>query len=516
MFLTGTTTKVLTLFLTPNPAMSDSEPEPSEPFFPPSDEYDEYVSSSEDEWSHAYDEEDLSETREHGDMGTTMDATAFEDPDAAVQAFMRLARRATGRTRDSSVSPEERTPSPAERGHGPDIHTLLAERERGGGPRSPLEAINRRLASLFIPERPTLAASHHDRGYVGMFSERGDVYCTAWQGSRVLALYEPVLTGTQEHMRLAKTIHCRTIQWTVCDMAITSDSRFIAYSTIAPVIHLASVGDLPSGAPTTSVANVTDLHETFDLRNAVEYGEYGEGVWAVRWSAQDDMILAGTSKGCYLYDVRSNKVARRFMRHHQDDVNAVCYGDESGNVFYSGSDDSIILAYDARAKKAVVGGFVGHMSGLTYLDMAGGRWLLSNSKDQSAKLWDVRASMVSFAEAKKDRSEVRRFGYDYRWQAPARRLPRHPKDNSVTTYRGHAVLQTLIRAKFSPGYTNHAYVYSGSACGRVHIWDRYEGGLPIRVLDGGHDDVVRDVDWSPRTSVIASVGFEGNVVTWGC
>ena len=405
--------------------------------------------------------------------------------------------------------------SPKTQENGPSIHTLLAERERGGGPRTPPQAINRKLASRFIPENPTLHASHDDRGYVGIFTERGDMYAAAWQGSRVIALYQTVLIGTQERMRLAKRIHCRTIQWTVCDMAITSDQRFVAYSTIAPIIHLASVGDLSPGAPTTSVANVTDIHETFHLGD--EDAEYGEGVWAVRWSGQDDTILAGTSAGCYLYDVRSNKVSRRFVGHHQDDVNAVCYGDESGNVFYSCSDDSIILAYDVRVKKPV-GGFVGHMAGLTYLDMTDGRWLLSNSKDQSAKLWDVRASMVSFAEAKKDRSsgDVRRFAYDYRWQAPARRLPSHPRDNSLTTYRGHAVLQTLIRAKFSPDYTNHAYVYSGSACGRVHIWDRYQGGLPIRVLDGGHDDVVRDVDWSPRTSMIASIGFEGNVVTWDC
>ena len=393
------------------------------------------------------------------------------------------------------------------------IHALLAERERGGGPHTPPQAINRRLASLFIPEYPHLQSDHHDRGYVGKFTQSGAMYASAWQGSRVIALYETVLVGANEHMRLAKTIHCRTIQWTVCDMAITSDQRFVAYSTIAPIIHLASVGDLTSGAPTTSVANVTDIHETFHLRE--EDVEYGEGVWAVRWSGQDDMILAGTSAGCYLYDVRCNKVSRRFVGHHQDDVNAVCYGDESGNVFYSGSDDSIILAYDVRAKKPV-GGFVGHVAGLTYLDMAEGRWLLSNSKDQSAKLWDVRASMVPFAEAKKDRSsgDVRRLGFDYRWQAP-RRLPGHPRDKSVTTYRGHAVLQTLIRAKFSPDYTNHAYVYSGSACGRVHVWDRYEGGLPIRVLDG-HNDVVRDVDWSPRTPMIASVGFEGLIVTWDC
>lgn len=38
-------------------------------------------------------------------------------------------------------------------------------------------------------------------------------------------------------------------------------------------------------------------------------------------------------------------------------------------------------------------------------------------------------------------------------------------------YRGHAVLQTLIRAYFSPlATTGQRYIYSGSADGSVYIW----------------------------------------------
>jgi len=39
------------------------------------------------------------------------------------------------------------------------------------------------------------------------------------------------------------------------------------------------------------------------------------------------------------------------------------------------------------------------------------------------------------------------------------------------SYRGHAVLQTLIRAYFSPAATTgQRYIYSGSADGSVYIW----------------------------------------------
>ena len=38
-------------------------------------------------------------------------------------------------------------------------------------------------------------------------------------------------------------------------------------------------------------------------------------------------------------------------------------------------------------------------------------------------------------------------------------------------YRGHTVLQTLIRAYFSPAAsTGQRYIYSGSADGQIFVW----------------------------------------------
>jgi WD40 repeat protein len=48
------------------------------------------------------------------------------------------------------------------------------------------------------------------------------------------------------------------------------------------------------------------------------------------------------------------------------------------------------------------------------------------------------------------------------------------------TYRGHAVLRTLIRCHFSPREsTGQSYIYSGSADGMIHIWS-----LDGRVVQG--------------------------------
>jgi hypothetical protein len=50
------------------------------------------------------------------------------------------------------------------------------------------------------------------------------------------------------------------------------------------------------------------------------------------------------------------------------------------------------------------------------------------------------------------------------------RYKAHPQDCSVMTYKGHRVLQTLIRCHFSPAETTGGqYLYSGSANGRIHV-----------------------------------------------
>jgi WD repeat-containing protein 23 len=41
-------------------------------------------------------------------------------------------------------------------------------------------------------------------------------------------------------------------------------------------------------------------------------------------------------------------------------------------------------------------------------------------------------------------------------------------DTSIMTYRGHTVLQTLIRCHFSPAFsTGQRYIYTGCAAGRI-------------------------------------------------
>ena len=63
-----------------------------------------------------------------------------------------------------------------------------------------------------------------------------------------------------------------------------------------------------------------------------------------------------------------------------------------------------------------VGILAGHVDGLTYVDSRGdGRHLITNSKDQSIKLWDMRKFSGSDAQ-ESTYQVVRNHNWDYRWQ----------------------------------------------------------------------------------------------------
>lgn len=100
------------------------------------------------------------------------------------------------------------------------------------------------------------------------------------------------------------------------------------------------------------------------------------------------------------------------------DVNAVSYLNNSPNVFVSGCDEGIIKLWDSRCisdtRSEPVSVFVGHYDGITYIDSRGdGRHILSNSKDQSIKIWDLRNPSPTGSD--KNNRNVGLYNWDYRW-----------------------------------------------------------------------------------------------------
>lgn len=186
--------------------------------------------------------------------------------------------------------------------------------------------------------------------------------------------------------------------------------------------------------------------------------------------------MGGTSDhSVYVFDIDSQKSTLRIPGHN-DDVNAVCFGDASSpHILYSGSDDSLLKVWDRRSMgdSREAGVFVGHTEGLTYVDSKGdGRYVLSNGKDQTMKLWDLRKMMPTDKASKLD-TACYTTGFDYRHMAyPEKDYYAHPHDCSIVTFRGHRVLKTLIRCHFSPpGSTDSRFVYSGSEDGKVYVYN---------------------------------------------
>lgn len=118
-----------------------------------------------------------------------------------------------------------------------------------------------------------------------------------------------------------------------------------------------------------------------------------------------------------VYDVEMRTITLR-LEGHIDDINAVCFADPlSTNVLFSGSDDSVVKVWDRRSMAGgrEAGCLLGHLEGITYVASKGdGRYLISNGKDQTLKLWDIRKMMERSAFDALPRKDYC-SGYDYRW-----------------------------------------------------------------------------------------------------
>lgn len=151
-------------------------------------------------------------------------------------------------------------------------------------------------------------------------------------------------------------------------------------------------------------------------------------VFSLSFSACGKEIINGTSDGCiYIYDRYLNRRTLKipvgnFLR-NEIDVNAVGFLDDSSNVMFSGMDDGVVKLWDRRCLDETnpepIGVLVGHLDGITYIDSKNdGRYLISNSKDQSIKLWDVRSFSKNGAEERHGRLKqaTRNINdWDYRW-----------------------------------------------------------------------------------------------------
>lgn len=82
----------------------------------------------------------------------------------------------------------------------------------------------------------------------------------------------------------------------------------------------------------------------------------------------------------------TNRVDKVVEKAHHDDINSVCYANNyNSNILLSAGDDCVVKVWDKRAlinKQSVIGKFVGHSEGITYVTSRNdGIYLATNGKD---------------------------------------------------------------------------------------------------------------------------------------
>ncbi|KAG8009371.1 DDB1-and CUL4-associated factor 11 [Nibea albiflora] len=361
---------------------------------------------------------------------------------------------------------------------------MLTEREQGrcrGSSFSHGECS--RIRTHFLPNYVSHKDTYQQKAFCGVYSEDGNMFLSACQDQNI-RLYDT----SRGRFHLRRTVKARDVGWSVLDVCFTPDAQHVLYSSWSDYIHLCSIdGD-------------SENHTALDLNP----DERRFCVFSLAASTDGNEILGGANDGClYVFDLEQNKRTLKvsasecicsfcvslvgllvplpescppLVPHpatkidaHEDDVNAVAFADSSSQLLFSGSDDALCKVWDRRTlredRPQPVGQLAGHRDGITFIHSKGdARYLISNSKDQSIKLWDVRKFSPKEGLAA-SRLAVTQQNWDYRWQQVPQR-----------------------------------------------VYDVLTGGVVSRL--SGHDACVRDVSWHPYEDNIVSSSWDGAVRMW--
>lgn len=170
------------------------------------------------------------------------------------------------------------------------------------------------------------------------------------------------------------------------------------------------------------------------------------GIFSLRFSPCGQNIIGGCNNSLiYMVDRETHAVRMiNAERNHKTDINAVSFvSDQDSNIFVSGCNDGVLKLWDLRcagssmrgghssgsgssnnryssstARQTPVGVFKGHLDGITYIDPRNdGHYILTNSKDQSIKIWDLR---MTTPNNKLNKVKLPLIQWDYRWDTVPR------------------------------------------------------------------------------------------------
>eukprot|EP00884_Botryococcus_braunii_P019166 jgi/Botrbrau1/5933/Bobra.0366s0107.1 len=186
------------------------------------------------------------------------------------------------------------------------------------------------------------------------------------------------------------------------------------------------------------------------------------------------MFVSGSDDATVkVWDLRVRRSVQTLSERFQ--ILAVSFSD-AGDQVYSAGIETLIKAWDLRKSEPVLT-LAGHSDSVTGLRLSpDGNSLLSNSMDNTIRIWDVKP-----------------FG------APNRCL-------RVLSGHLHTLEKNLLRCDWSPDATK---VTGGSGDRNVYIWDTTSGSLKYRLP--GHKGSVNDVAFHPKEPIVASASSDKTI-----
>ncbi|KAG8480963.1 hypothetical protein CXB51_025667 [Gossypium anomalum] len=401
------------------------------------------------------------------------------------------------------------------------------------------------------------------RAYVSQFSADGSLFVAGFQKSHI-RIYD-----VDKGWKVQKNILAKSLKWTITDTSLSPDQRFLVYSSLSPVVHIVNV----RSAASESIANITEIHDGLDFSvDDYDDDDYDAlGIFSVKFSTDGkELVAASSDNSIYVYDLESKRPSLRIPA-HKSDVNTVCFADETGHLLFSGSDDHLCKVWDRRCfgtRGKAAGVLIGHLEGITFIDSRGdGRYFISNGKDQTTKLWDIRKMSSNTPYTRRPRDT----DFDYRWMdypTHARAL-KHPHDQSLANniqrpqcvayfdsllllshignlfwnlassklflrphdlisflslllgFRERPYTASLCRFQIAGNQngiifagligTGQKYIYTGSSDGSLYIYDLVTGAQVASCH--GHEKPVRDCSWHTYIQFITS-SWDGVIARW--
>lgn len=345
------------------------------------------------------------------------------------------------------------------------------------------------LSSRMVPNKMSYKISTSDEIFCAQYNSDGNRF--------ILANKSNIYIFDSHTLKAKRKSASEDVSYAILSTDLSEDGKWIAYSSWSPFVHLCNAeGD-------------HEIHEPL-LFEQDEYQHFS--LFNIKFSQDSrEIIGASCNSNVYIYDVE-RKLKTHVVPSHITDVNTVCFIDKSCQTYISGSDDGLCKIWDKRDTRQPAGVLCGHSRGITSVDSKGDAiYFISNSKDHSVKLWDMR-KMVDEEKAPPISSNSQNYEY---WRV--RRFTGHTSrdyDLSVKTYCGHTVFYTLIKCKFSPSHTTgQKYIYTGSANGIVYIYDVLTGDI-VKELEGHERSPVRDMHWHPYNSQLISSSWDYTGIIW--